>query len=127
MPPYPYLRTIQMGRPQKEIDPEQFEALCEIQCTLPEIASVLRCSEKTIERWTQRTYKMSFVDAYKKFSANGKTSLRRYQFELAKKNASMAIFLGKQYLGQRDQPEADEPEALERARELLGGIDSAID
>ena len=116
-----------MGRPQKEIDPEQFEALCEIQCTLPEIASVLRCSEKTIERWTQRTYKMSFVDAYKKFSANGKTSLRRYQFELAKKNASMAIFLGKQYLGQRDQPEADEPEALERARELLGGIDSAID
>lgn len=31
--------------------------------------------------------------------------MRRYQFELAKKNANMAIWLGKQYLGQRDNPE----------------------
>jgi hypothetical protein len=27
------------------------------------------------------------------------------QFKLAAKNASMAIWLGKQYLGQRDEPE----------------------
>ena len=32
----------------------------------------------------------------------GKISLRRYQWELAKKNATMAIWLGKQFLGQRD-------------------------
>ena len=29
-------------------------------------------------------------------------SLRRYQFQLAQKNTAMAIWLGKQYLGQRD-------------------------
>lgn len=91
-----------MARPQKEINPEQFEALCEIQCTLAEIASVLRCSEATVERWAKRNYGMGFADVYKKYSAAGKTSLRRYQFELAKKNAAMAIFLGKQYLGQKD-------------------------
>jgi hypothetical protein len=31
-------------------------------------------------------------------------SLRRAQFKLAETNASMAIFLGKQYLGQKDYP-----------------------
>lgn len=32
-------------------------------------------------------------------------SLRRLQFKHAEKSASMAIWLGKQYLGQRDTPE----------------------
>ena len=32
-------------------------------------------------------------------------SLRRTQFKLAEKNPTMAIFLGKQYLGQRDNIE----------------------
>lgn len=44
---------------------------------------------------------------FKKKSAGGKMSLRRYQFELAKKNASMAIWLGKQYLGQSDNPQGN--------------------
>jgi hypothetical protein len=32
-------------------------------------------------------------------------SLRRYQFDLAKKSAVMAIWLGKQYLGQTEKQE----------------------
>ena len=31
--------------------------------------------------------------------------MRRSQFKLAEKNAAMAIFLGKQYLGQKDEPD----------------------
>lgn len=90
------------GRPKKEIDPEVFEGLCRIQCTLQEIASFFKCSEDTIERWCKRTYKVTFADAYKKYSASGKISLRRAQLKLAEKNATMAIWLGKQYLGQKD-------------------------
>jgi hypothetical protein len=59
------------------------EGLCEIQCTLEEIAGVLRVSEDTVERWCERTYERGFADIYKKFSAAGKTSLRKSQFELA--------------------------------------------
>jgi hypothetical protein len=33
----------------------------------------------------------------------GLASLRRKQFTMAESNASMAIWLGKQYLGQKDQ------------------------
>ena len=94
-----------MARPRKEIDGEQFKKLCAIQCTLAEIAGWFGCSEDTIERWCKRTFGKGFADAFKTFSQSGKISLRRYQFKLAEKNAAMAIFLGKQYLGQRDEPD----------------------
>ena len=45
---------------------------------------------------------MTFSDAYKNKSQLGKSSLRRAQFKLAEKNATMAIWLGKQYLDQKD-------------------------
>ena len=91
------------GRQKKEIDPKIFENLCYLQCTLNEIANVFDCSSDTIERWCLRTYKLKFAEAFKKYSTGGKVSLRRYQFELAKRNTAMAIFLGKNYLGQTDK------------------------
>lgn len=92
-----------MARPRIEIDKKIFENLCGLMCTLEEIASAFDCSEDTIERWCKRTYGIGFADAYKKGSAEGKMSLRRAQFKLAEKSAAMAIFLGKNYLGQTDQ------------------------
>lgn len=94
-----------MARPRKEINQEQFENLCFIQCTLDEVAGWFKCSEDTIERWCKREYGLRFADAFKRFSQGGKISLRRSQFKLAEKNAAMAIFLGKQYLGQKDEPD----------------------
>lgn len=91
-----------MGRPKIVINQEHFESLCKIQCTLEEIAGFFKCSIDTIERYCKDTYDETFAEAYKKHSQEGKISLRRSQFRLAEKNASMAIFLGKQYLGQRD-------------------------
>lgn len=93
------------GRPKKEIDETQFKKLCGLQCTEEEIAGFFDCSVDTIERWCKRVFKQTFAEAFKNYSAGGKVSLRRYQFELAKKNAAMAIWLGKQYLGQTDAVE----------------------
>lgn len=93
------------GRPKIEIDEEQFKGLCSIQCTLEEISNWFKCSEDTIERWCKRELKMSFAEAYKKYSVGGKISLRRYQMKMAEHNATMAIWLGKQYLGQTDKQE----------------------
>lgn len=94
-----------MARPRIEIDYEQFKGLCAIMCTEEEIASWFKCSVDTIERWCKRELKMSFAEAYKKHSAGGKISLRRYQMKMAEHNATMAIWLGKQYLGQTDKQE----------------------
>lgn len=98
----------QRGRPRKEIDEKNFKTLCKMQCTLVEIAGFFDCCEDTIESWCKRTYGQNFSEVYKTASANGKISLRRTQFELAEKSPAMAIFLGKQYLGQRDMPIGEE-------------------
>lgn len=93
-------------------------------CTLPEIADAFSCSPDTIERWCKRTYKKSFADVFKEFSQGGKRSLRRMQFHLAERNASMAIFLGRQYLGQSDNPAADgDAESLQ----MIGRLGSLLE
>lgn len=99
------------GRPRKEIDQQMFERLCSIMCTLDEISGFFNCSEDTIERWCKRTYTETFAEVFKKKSANGRISLRRTQFKLAETNAGMAIFLGKNYLGQRDNHEVQVTDA----------------
>lgn len=110
-----------MGRPQKEIDQSLFEKLCGLQCTLTEIAGIFDCSEDTIERWCKRTYDEGFAETYKKHSAAGKLSLRRAQFRLAEKSAAMAIFLGKNYLGQSDHVVIEDRSALDKLDEILKG------
>lgn len=96
-----------MGRPRIKIDKEEFEKLCAIQCTEEEIAGWYKCSVDTIERFCEKTYKMSFAEVYKRLSATGKMSLRRTQFRIAETNPTMAIWLGKQYLGQKERTDVD--------------------
>ena len=106
------------GRPAKEIDKNIFEKLCAIQCTKEEICSVLDISQSTLLRWCKTTYKECFETIYKKKSEIGKSSLRRMQFKLAEKYPAMAIFLGKQYLGQRDVVEQNDNAKIEVVTEV---------
>ena len=85
-----------MGRPRFIIDYDAVEKLAHIQCTYAEIASFLGCSEDKLK------HDEEFKHHYKKGAEGGRMSLRRTQFKLAEKNTTMAIWLGKQYLGQRD-------------------------
>lgn len=109
------------GRPRIEIDVGQFNKLCELQCTEEEIAGFFECSVDTIERWCKRTFGCSFADVFKQKATRGRIALRRMQLKHAEKNASMAIFLGKQWLGQRDKIEQTitEVEDLSPLAEML--------
>lgn len=91
-----------MPRPRKEIDQHNFESLCGLQCTKEEICGFFEVTDKTLENWCRRTYKRGFSEVFREKRGAGKISLRRAQFRLAEKNANMAIWLGKQYLGQTD-------------------------
>lgn len=91
------------GRPRKEIDKKQFEEMCKVQCTENEICSILGIGVDKLLSWCLETYKDTFSNVYKKYSENGKMSLRRAQMRLAQTNASMAIWLGKNMLGQSDR------------------------
>lgn len=98
-----------MGRPRAEIDKKQFENLCGLQCTLEEICGWFGVTDKTLDSWCKRTYHASFSEVFKQKRGLGKISLRRSQWRLAEKSATMAIWLGKQYLGQRDQVDVNMP------------------
>jgi len=101
------------GRPRKEIDQKQFESLCGLQCTLLEICGFFDITDKTLDSWCKRTYgNKSFSEVFRQKRGTGKISLRRTQFRLAENSAAMAIFLGKQYLGQRDVVDIVEKEKV---------------
>ena len=95
-----------MGRPLIQIDEKQFKQFCSYMCTEEEIAGLFSCSVDTIERWCKRTFGTTFAEIYKVYSAEGKMSLRRKQFALAETSSAMAIWLGKNYLGQTDHIDA---------------------
>ena len=93
------------GRPKKQIDQKEFEKLCFLQCTKQEFCSWFDTTDKTLERWCKETYGMGFSDVFRIKRENGIISLRRTQFQLAEKSPAMAIFLGKNLLGQTDKME----------------------
>lgn len=93
------------GRPQA-IEPDAktiktIEGLGKIQATTRECAAVLGVSHQTFIATMHRHPELA--EALERGKETGKTSLRRTQFRLAEKNASMAIFLGKNYLDQTDK------------------------
>jgi len=90
-----------MGRPLVEIDLETVEKLGQLQCTIKEISAFMNIPEGTLKT------RPDFSTAHKKGQEVGKMSLRRLQYKLAEKSAGMAIWLGKQYLDQRDSALVD--------------------
>lgn len=111
------------GRPEKvwnEADINLFKQLCRIFCTEEEICSIMSINKMTLVNCINKylyeditghkrrgnAKKLDFLEAFKKYSAHGRRSLRRAQFEQATNgNVTMLIWMGKQYLGQSDTPE----------------------
>ena len=96
-----------MARPRKYIDKDEFEKLCGLQCTKQEICGWFDVTNKTLDAWVKRTYRSSFSEVFGQKRSTGRVSLRRSQFRMARSNPGMAIWLGKQYLGQHE-PEKEE-------------------
>lgn len=112
------------GRPQKEFDGKSFVDLVGYGCSADEICWFFRdengkpANVDTLSRWCKRTYGMTFQEFRVKNGAmNLKLRLRQNQIKLSEKSAAMAIFLGKNYLNQKDAPVDDsEIEDIEATR-----------
>lgn len=92
-----------MARPKAEINPDDVLYLAGIGCKNTEIAIKLGCSPDTLER--------RFAGELALGKVNLKIRLRELQFQMARKNPNMQIWLGKQYLDQTDKekPSDDKP------------------
>ena len=112
------------GRPKKVIDKTEFEKLCGLQCNITEMCAFFDVTDKTLSKWCQETYGMSFSEIFRIKRGVGQISLRRTQFRLAEKNAAMAIWLGKQYLDQREPgpaPTVVDEDAVQQVLDSLKG------
>ena len=96
------------GRPRKEFDKKAFTDLVGLGCSQEEICWYFRdengkvANVDTLSRWCKRTFGSNFKEYYAKNGGMAlKIKLRRNQFKLSEKSAAMAIFLGKNYLGQK--------------------------
>ena len=83
-----------------------------IGCTQEEICFMFRGDDgkpidvNTLSRWCERTFGINFAEYAKQNRAlTLKIKLRQNQLKLSEKSAAMAIWLGKQYLNQKDVPE----------------------
>lgn len=117
----------QIKQKQDNINRSLFENLCSIQCTKEEICAVLEVSEKTLNSWCNNVYGQNFSLVFHNKREFGKSSLRRKQWKLAEKNSTMAIWLGKQYLGQRDNFEEVNNEEIDKAKEIIVSIRKSVD
>ena len=110
------------------INKEQFENLCKIHCTRDEICAVLGITDVTLYAWLKQQYgeDRTLKEIMSYYQAGGKASLRRIQWRQAESNPAMAMFLGKNYLGQSDRPAESEQE-LENATNILISIKKAVE
>lgn len=87
------------GRPKSTITDmqmRQVQMLAALGLSHEDIATVVELDRRTMERRCKRQLDRG--------RAEMRARLHRIQWDLAKKSAAMAIWLGKQYLGQRDVP-----------------------
>ena len=104
---------------------KQINGLARIQCTQREAAAVLGVHRDTFTKFLNTHEKA--MEAWEDGGETGKASLRRMQFKNADSgNATMQIWLGKQWLGQRDSLDttttvvASDAHLESRAAQLIG-------
>jgi hypothetical protein len=113
------------GRPVKNLDQKLFEKYCKYGSTLEEVADYFEVDVNTVNAWCKRTYGTTFSEVYKKHASWINMSLRgaqirsalgqearteimpdgtRIEYKGFQPSIPMQIWLGKQRLGQVDQP-----------------------
>lgn len=98
-----------MARPRIEFDWRLFDKLCQLPSVISqeEICDIMGLSHDTIERRIKQKCgkKTRFAEYRKQKQSRFRSTLLAKQIETAMSgNVSMLIWLGKNYLGQRDEP-----------------------
>jgi hypothetical protein len=97
-----------MARPKADIDWKKVGKLLQAQCSAVGIASMFGISTDTLYLRCKQDLKMDFTAFSAEKKSEGVELLRAKQYETAfGGNVTMQIWLGKQYLGQRDKTETD--------------------
>lgn len=95
-----------MARQRKRLTDKEWDSvkyMCMIHCTGEEIAGVMQMDYDTLNKNCKEKWHMPISEYIKQNNTNGKMSLRRMQWKAAEDgNTTMMIWLGKQWLGQKE-------------------------
>lgn len=108
------------GMPRVQFDLKIVKKLCKLSCTDEELAAYFKCNVITVSREKKRNKK--FAAAIIEGRDHGKLSLRRKQIKVAMTgNPTMLIWLGKQYLLQKEKHELSGPNGgpLQSAQKVI--------
>jgi len=107
-----------VGRPKIELNLGELERLSRLNCTMPEISAYFDIPLRTLE--DKFTNEPEVRKAIEKGRATGMLSLRRKQIQIMEdtNNSTMAIWLGKQMLGQTDRQEIRQDINIEERKVL---------
>lgn len=76
-------------------------------CTVDDVCKANKVSKQELDAFCKEAYSMGIDEAADVFAAQGRAMVHAAQVEAALDgNNSMLILLGKQYLGQSDEPDA---------------------
>lgn len=100
-----------VGRPRIELDPKQAKIFGYFRATYDTMAEQMECHVDTI-RQAMQDDKSEFSKEYKKGFSGMKMKLSEAQVKTAieDRNPTLLVWLGKQYLGQKDMPESENTE-----------------
>lgn len=94
-----------MGRPSIEIDWKKVRAMLQAGANGVEVAAALGCAPDTLYNRCIQECGMTFSAYQQQMKEAGRALLRTWQFAAAQKgNTAMLIWLGKNVLGQSDEP-----------------------
>lgn len=109
-----------MSRPEKEIDWNLVDKLLQAHCPGTEISSSFDMHPKTFYRRVEEKFNITFTEYSAQKKRKGKNNLRLAQLKNALEgNTSMQIWLGKNWLAQKDEPKDD--------KEFDGNLSALLD
>lgn len=95
-------KTRKQSIPKKELDLQVILYWIDLGATAEEIAGAHYMCAQTLKNWLAATTGKSFRELKALCSGASKLKLRRNQMLMSEKSATMAIWLGKQWLGQKE-------------------------
>ena len=121
-----YLKDIpRLWESDRELNKDEFERLCYLQCTKEEICFWFGCGGNALQEWCKYAYGMTFKEIFEIKRQGGFLSLRRSQFIMAQNVPSVNKFLSVNYLGLSDNPkkESEENSKIDRLIEAIKGVE----
>lgn len=109
------------GRPVFELDDKNFDVAIQLPMIKADICLLMGgCSEDTIEKYVKKRFGKTFSELQSERRQHFRKNILGKQYELAMKgNVGLLIWLGKNYLGQRDKFEETDAEDLKLEREVM--------